>query len=402
MKVAEEIYSISRLTRVIRNLIEGSIPNIWVEGEISNYTLNRSGHRYFTLKDSGAQISCTMWRTRRAPGFEFENGLKIRAYGRVTVWEQGGRYQLDVQSVLPAGLGPLQAAYEALKAKLNHEGLFDQERKRPLPKFPNAIGIATSSTGAAIRDLVWGFKTRFQPVELYLIPVKVQGEGAAEEIVRAIEIFNQSKLVDVIVVGRGGGSLEDLWAFNEEVVIRAIAASGLPVVSAVGHEVDVTLSDLAADVRAPTPTAAANLIVPDGEDIKQSLRDKSIRFSRTLDRMVSMWRERVHGLANSYGMKRVIGRVNDERLRIDDISEKLETALIRKVTERKRSFEAIRNQLTALSPNSVLDRGFCVARQKEGTIVKSAIQITIGDKLNLLFKRGSALAAVEEIHKNER
>jgi len=402
LKTTEEIYSVSRLTGIIRGLIEDGLPSVWVEGELSNYTLHKSGHRYFTLKDAAAQINCVMWRTRPEPGFKLREGLQVRAFGKVRVWEQGGRYQLDIQSILPAGLGALQAAFEELKRKLADEGLFDTERKRPLPKYPQAIGIVTSPTGAAIRDLVWGFSSRFPAVDIYLLPVKVQGEGAAEEISRAIGNFNRSGLVDIIVIGRGGGSLEDLWAFNEEVVVRAVAASELPVVSAVGHEVDVTLSDLAADLRAPTPTAAATLIVPDRADLIESLKERSTQFARSLSRTISLWRERVSNLSNSYGMKQVVNRVSGERMRIDEIAEKHEHALVRKISDYKRMIDALSGRFTALSPSSVLERGYCVARMDEGSVVKDATSLSTGDKLNLTFKHGGALTTVEEIRLNDK
>ncbi len=398
MKVAEEIYSVSHLTRLIRNLLDDGLPMLWVEGELSNITLHRSGHRYFTLKDAEAQISSVMWRTRPAPGFELKDGMKIRAFGKVTVWERGGRYQLDVQKILPVGVGDLQAAFEELKRKLDAEGLFDLLRKRPLPKYPKAIGIVTSPTGAAIHDLVWGFSSRFPPVDLYLMPVKVQGEGAAEDICGAIAAFNRSDLVDVIVTGRGGGSIEDLWAFNEEIVVRAIAGSGLPIVSAVGHEVDVTLSDLAADLRAPTPTAAAALVVPDRQDLNRSLTEKSTRISRSLRQTVTLWREKIVAVANSYGMKRVINRIAEERLRLDDTSRRLETAQTQRIVNLKRGVEATDQRLLALSPNRVLDKGYCVARKADRTIVKYARNISVGEELDLSFREGGALTTVKEIH----
>ncbi len=402
MNVAEEIFSVGRLTRIIRDLLDDGLPMVWVEGELSNVTLHRSGHRYFTLKDAEAQIQCVMWRTRRAPAFELEEGVKVRAFGRVTVWERGGRYQLDTVSILTVGVGDLQTAFEELKRKLGAEGLFDLERKRPLPKYPRAIGIATSPTGAAVRDLVWGFAARFPPAQLYLIPVKVQGEGAARDVSRAIAAFNRSGLVDIIVIGRGGGSIEDLWAFNEEMVVRAVAASELPVVSAVGHEVDVTLSDLAADLRAPTPTAAAALVVPDRTDLKRRLSEKLTAISRSLARSLELWRERVNGLASSYGMKRVVVRIAEERRRLDDSAARLESALVKKISDLGRGVESAAQRLQALSPARVFDRGYCIAKRADETIVRSARDISSGDELDLVFKDGGAHTRVEEIHINDR
>lgn len=402
MGPAEEIYSVSRLTRVIRSLIESGLPLLWVEGEVSNWTLHRSGHRYFTLKDDQAQLSCVMWRTRTVPGFTMTDGLLVRAYGRVTVYEVRGQYQLDVQSLLPAGMGSLQEAYEKLKHKLAAEGLFDVARKRPLPRFPRAIGIATSPTGAAIRDLIWGFSTRFPPAELFLFPVAVQGEGAAEEIAAAIEAFNRLGNVDVIVVGRGGGSLEDLWAFNEERLVRAVAASAIPVVSAVGHEIDLTLCDLAADLRAPTPTAAAALVVPDAADLKSSLTEKATGMRRAMTRLIIGWRDRLNGIARSYGLQQVTRRLGDDRLRLDELARRMDSDALRYLSHARQRVHAAGLRLTALSPQDVLARGFCIARRDDGEVVRSSRDIEPRLLLNLRFHRGGARADVLEVSHDEQ
>lgn len=402
MKRIEEIYSVSRLTRAIRNLLEDGLPTLWVEGEISNFKLHGSGHRYFTLKDAESQIACVMWRTRRPPGFNLEDGLQVRVYGKVTVWEQGGRYQLDVTSILPAGVGTLQAAFEALKQKLAQEGLFDVALKKQLPRFPTAIGIATSPTGAAIRDLVWGFSTRYPAAELFLIPVAVQGEGAAEQISEAIREYNRLNLVDVIVIGRGGGSLEDLWAFNEEIVVRSVAASRIPVVSAVGHEVDVTLSDLAADLRAPTPTAAAGLVVPDREELIANLNERRMAFVRILTRNISLWRERIQAAASSYGFQRVPGRISEERLRLEEQNRRMELSLSQIIYLKRKSIDALKLQLAALSPDAVLNRGYCVARSTDGTVVRDSSVLHVNDELKLRFQKGSVVTLVKEVWQNGR
>jgi len=397
LKTTEDILTVSQLSRRIRRLIEDGLPFLWIEGEISNFKRHSSGHRYFTLKDSEAQIACVMWRTRRAPGIELTDGLSVRVYGKVTVWEQGGRYQFDVQSVLPVGLGDLQAAFEALKRKLAAEGLFDQARKKQLPRFPAAIGIVTSLTGAAIRDIVWGFNKRYPPADLYLIPVAVQGEGSAEQIAAAIESFNRLNFVDVIVIGRGGGSLEDLWAFNEEPVVRAVADSRLPIVSAVGHEVDVTLSDLAADLRAPTPTAASGLVVPDRDELKKNLNEWSGAFTRMLKRTISLWRERVQALIRGYGFRRVEGRIGEERMRLDELTRRMEFGLTRRFDDYTKQLESFRLQLSALSPDAVLKRGFCVAKRQDGVIVRRSDQVKVGEELNLKFSKGGSAAYVLEV-----
>jgi len=397
MKIAEEIYTVSRLTRAIRNLIEDGLPALWVEGELTNYTLHRSGHRYFTLRDPTSQVACVMWRTRQQPGFSLLEGQLIRAFGRVTVYEQGGKYQLDVQSLLPAGMGALQEALEALKRKLAAEGLFDVARKRSLPAFPRAIGIATSPTGAAIHDLAWGFSSRFPPADLFLIPVSVQGTGAAEGIARAIETFNRLALVDVIVIGRGGGSLEDLWAFNEEVLVRAVANSRIPVVSAVGHEVDVTLCDLAADLRAPTPTAAAALMVPDAGELKKLLELRRAALENALSRTVSIWRNSVAGIAKSYGLNLIFQRIAGERQRLDRLEETTGTAIRGIIGDLNLRTAALRGQISALSPQKVLERGYSIVRSKSGELIRDSDQIKLTDYLSLHFHRGSATVTVTEV-----
>jgi len=393
----EQVISVSDLSRKIRNLLEDSLPMLWVEGEISNFKQHSSGHRYFTLKDQKAQIACVMWRTRKTPGFTIQDGLSIRLYGKVTVWEQGGRYQFDVQSAMPVGIGDLQAAFDALKEKLSEEGLFNLNNKKPLPYFPSRIGVATSPTGAAIRDIVWGFKKRYPVADVILLPVAVQGAGAASEIAAAIETFNRLSVVDVIIIGRGGGSLEDLWAFNEEVVIRAVAASEIPIVSAVGHEVDISLSDLAADVRAPTPTAVASLVVPDKDDLKKALEERSFTLNTSVVRVLSLWRERVNSIAMGYGFKRITGRIGDERQRLDDVSRRLSKNLNRQVMDYGKSFESVKSRLRALSPESVMERGYCVARRQDDVIVRTSNQVKSGEELKLQLSKGGFAAYVLEV-----
>ena len=398
----QDIFTVSALTRKIRQLLDDSLPNIWVEGEVSNFTLHSSGHRYFTLKDRQAQISCVMWRTRRQPSVPISEGSSIRVYGKVTVWERSGKYQLDVQSVQPMGIGELQAEFEKLKNKLAMEGIFDQSRKKTLPPFPAAVGIVTSPTGAVIRDLSWGFSTRFPPAELYLLPVKVQGDGSAEEIAKGIESLNKSNLVDVIVIGRGGGSLEDLWAFNEEVVIRAIVESKLPIISAVGHEVDVTLSDLAADVRAPTPTAAASVAVPDKAELIQSITSRKNRIVRSLNNSLSLWRERIVAIKDGYGFRIIAGRVNDERLRMMEMAENLEKSLTRLFDLRSGMLNAVSDRLSALSPRGVLDRGYSLTKRLDGKIVRDSAEIKPGEELKLSFSKGGSAIYVLEVWQNEK
>lgn len=394
-KTAPDIWSVSRLSAEIRRLIEDGLPLVWIEGEISNFKLHSSGHRYFTLKDESAQIACTMWRTRPQPPIPIQDGMKVRLYGRVTIWEQGGRYQFDVANLLPAGIGDLQIAFEALKQKLTTEGLFEQARKKQLPRFPGAIGIVTSPTGAVIHDLVWGFATRYPPAKLFLIPTAVQGDGAGAQIAAAIQAYNRLNLVDVIIIARGGGSLEDLWAFNEEVVVRAVAGSRIPVVSAVGHEVDVSLCDFAADVRAPTPTGAAAMVVPDRRDLLETIAKRSETLTRNLVRIVSLWRERVGAIRDGYGFRRVIGRVGEERQRLDGLSRRMEIAVSSQLSNRISRLQGLVGRVEALSPGAVLQRGFSVIQKPDGALVRTAHEIERGERLTARFGVGGADMAVE-------
>jgi len=397
MLKTEDIYSVSDLTRIIRRLLEDGVPQVWVEGEISNLTLHRSGHRYFTLKDSNAQIASVMWKTRPLGGVTLSDGMRVRCLGKLTVWEQGGRYQLDVALLTPAGVGDLHASLELLKQKLTAEGLFDQSRKRKLPRFPNAIGIVTSKDGAAIRDLAWGFATRWPPTAIYLIPVAVQGAGSAAQIASAINRFNEIGLVDLIIIGRGGGSLEDLWSFNAEVVVRAVANSTVPVVSAVGHEVDVTLSDLSADLRAPTPTGASALVVPDRIEMLGQLKQigKGIRLA--LEQTIRHRRERLHSYAKSYSIRRIPTIISEKRQQLDRMDERLLSGLDRKLSKLRLSLTGINDRLYALSPQAVLERGYSVTTRRNGDIVTDSSDLLPGELLKLRFARGTADTTVEEI-----
>ena len=264
----QKILSVSQLNHEIKTLLESTIPVLWIEGEISNLKLHSSGHIYFSLKDKESQISAVMWRSRSAQlFFTPQDGMKVHAFGKINVFHKRGYYQFDIIKLQPAGIGELQLAYEQLKQRLQEEGIFDEEHKRQIPEFPERIGIVTSPTGAAIQDLLNILNRRFPGLEIVLGPVKVQGEGAAQEIADAVDNFNKFGKADLLIVGRGGGSLEDLWAFNEEIVARSIFRSKIPVISAVGHEVDFTISDFVSDLRAPTPSAAAELAVPDRIDL---------------------------------------------------------------------------------------------------------------------------------------
>ena len=295
------IFSVSELTRLIKKNLEELFPIIQVEGEVSNCTYHTSGHLYFTLKDSSAIISVVMWRSKVAlQSFKIKNGMKVILQGSITVYEPRGNYQLDCNKIIPKGIGELQLRYEELKNKLLAEGLFDNERKKSLPEFPEKIGIVTSPTGAAIRDMINILSRRMPSVEIIIFPVKVQGDEAKNEIAEAIKILNEQNIVDLIIVGRGGGSLEDLWAFNEEIVARAISNSKIPIVSAVGHEIDFTIADFVSDLRAPTPSAAAELVVKDKSELIETINNLLYNCKNRLENLIDSEFKSISGFINSY------------------------------------------------------------------------------------------------------
>ncbi|MGQ9560352.1 MAG: exodeoxyribonuclease VII large subunit [Candidatus Oleimicrobiaceae bacterium] len=390
------IYTVSELTREIKVLLETTIPVVWVEGEISNFKLHPSGHMYFSLKDEYAQISAVMWRGRNM-GLRFipEDGMKVLVQGRVTVYEKRGAYQLDVLRLQPAGVGELQLAFEQLKNRLRQEGLFAEERKRPLPRFPERVGIVTSATGAALQDIVNISRRRLPGIELILRPVLVQGEGAAEDIARAIAEFNEYGQVDVLIVGRGGGSLEDLWAFNEEVVARAIFASRIPVVSAVGHEVDFTIADFVADLRAPTPSAAAELVVPDRQQLAQNLRNHVLRAYQAVAGQLNRGRERLNAVRASYGFRRPEDIVHQQQQRLDDVTRMLVGAIAHALALSRQRHEGLTMRLESLGPQAVLARGYAICfRSDTGEVLRQGEQVTVGEAVGVQLARGRLAAQV--------
>ena len=318
------IWKVSEITARIRGLLEGALTDVSVEGEISNCRIAQSGHAYFTLKDAKSQIKCVCFREQmRGLKFKLEDGLHITVRGSIGVYEQRGEYQIYVQTMEPVGLGALQLAFEQLKKKLAAEGLFDQARKKPLPVLPSAIGIITSPTGAAIRDILRVLKRRFPNARVLLYPVKVQGTGAAEEIVEALRYFHAAKLADVIILARGGGSLEDLWAFNEEILARAIFAATIPIISGVGHEIDFTIADFVADLRAPTPSAAAELVVRSREEFDGHLREQQRRLVHHIRYRLSEWKHRVRDLQTHRGFRQLETLLRGRRQLVDDMAQSL-------------------------------------------------------------------------------
>ena len=400
----QHIYTVTELTREIKVLLETTIPVISIKGEISNFIHHSSGHMYFSLKDEGAQISCVMWRNRNAAlPFVPKDGMMVIASGRVTVYEKRGSYQLDVQFIQPAGIGALQIAFEQLKQRLREEGLFEPEHKKALPVYPERIGIVTSPTGAAIRDFVTVLNRRFPSVEIILRPVRVQGEDAAEEIANAIEEFNEYGEVDVLLVGRGGGSLEDLWAFNEEIVARAIFASEIPVVSAVGHEVDFCIADFVADLRAPTPSAAAEIVVKDRQELLTTIQTTVQTCFQSLKNQIEAAREKLRNIESGYGFRRPQDLILQYRQRLDELQKSQEMAMSHKVVLARGMYEQLRHRLHVLGPESILHRGYSICwKPDDGQIIRDTSQIENGEKVAVHFAKGGMRSVVSEIRPVEQ
>jgi len=401
---APEPLTISQLTACLKGVIEESFPAVWVAGEISNLARPRSGHLYMTLKDSGAQIRAVMWASTAARlPFELMEGQAVVALGSVEVYAPQGSYQLILRKVEPLGIGALQLAFEQLKARLAAEGLFDADRKQPLPRFPRRIALVTSPTGAAVRDFLQIAVRRWPQLNVTVVPAKVQGSGAAESIVAGIEAANRLQpAVDLIVVGRGGGSLEDLWCFNEEPVVRAIAASELPIVSAVGHEIDVTLADFAADVRALTPSEAAERVVPEWASVQQSLRLLLQRMEQPIRQRLAYHREQLRHLASRPVFTRPFQPILDRSRQLDELDHRGRLAMRRLVQEKSRLLQQHAAALSALSPLAVLARGYSVTqRTDDGTVIQRSDQVSPGDELRTQTGSGMILSRVTETQPDE-
>ncbi len=394
----DRVWTVSELTTRVKGVLEETFETLWVEGEISNFVHHSSGHMYFSLKDERAQLRSVFFRgDNRLLKFRPENGMKVRARGAITVYERNGQYQLLVRRLVPVGTGELELAFRQLVEKLEKEGLFDEERKQPLPEWPGRVGVITSPTGAAIHDIIRVLRRRF-PVTLLLYPVRVQGEGAAEETAAAVDRMNELGAADLLVVGRGGGSLEDLWAFNEEVVARAIVRSRIPVLSAVGHEVDVTVSDLVADARAATPSAAAEILAHGREEVEERLRHRRESLARRMEETLRFWRERIRRFRESRALARPEALLREEAQRVDELARRLETAIGSRRERWREKVAARAATLGALDPHGVLDRGYCICRIGEkGAAVTDAASVEEGALLTLRFRKGGADVRVETV-----
>ncbi len=439
----KEILDISQLTRQIKTLLEQSVGNVWVQGEISNWTVAASGHAYFTLKDQNSQISAVMFRGSLSKvRCKIESGMEVIAHGRVTVYERRGNYQIILDEIQPRGMGALQLAFEQLKKKLEAEGLFDPVHKKPLPMLPRKIGIVTSPTGAAIRDILHVIQRRFANVQVLLYPCRVQGTEAPREIVRGIRTLDRWG-VDVMIIGRGGGSLEDLWSFNEEIVVRAVHAAKTPIISAVGHEIDFALSDFAADLRAPTPSAAAELVVREQEALQEQVRLYKQRLERALQQRHTIYRQRLKGVENRFFFRRPEEILRQPRQTCDELGMQLRRLMQEQLTARRqrlkqaaralgllsptnqvaqsreravtlhnallrcgvtlpelkrRELRPLAAQLQALSPLAILGRGYSLTwKLPERTLVRDATTLHAQEDVELQFSRGRAMATITEI-----
>ena len=395
---ADLVYSVSELTRNIRRLLEGSFAEVWVEGQLSNVKLHTSGHLYFTMKDDLACLRGVMFR-RHASRLRFDaaDGQKVRVYGTITVYEAKGEYQINATRLDPVGIGELELAFRQMYERLEKEGLFDASVKRAIPRHPRVVGLVTSDTGAAVRDLISVLRRRAPHVEVVLRPARMQGAGAAADIVRALADFEEWGGADVLIVGRGGGSLEDLWAFNEEIVARAIAACRIPIISAVGHEIDFTIADYAADLRAPTPSAAAEIVASDRDSLLVQLDRLGTRLGRGALKGLRMRGDRVMLLARSGAFRRPLDLYRRRSQDVDALADRLETAGGSALARAAMRLEGAGGKLNALSPLAVLQRGYAIVRGPAGTIVRRASQVAAGERIDVRLADGSLGAQVEEI-----
>jgi exodeoxyribonuclease VII large subunit len=395
-----QVLSVGELTEGLRALLEEGFPSIWIAGEVSNLARPSSGHLYFSLKDAKAQLRSVIWRgIALRLRFDLADGMEVIARGRLTVYVPRGEYQFIVEEVQPKGLGALELALRQLREKLFIRGWFAPERKKPLPRFPRRVALVTSPTGAAVRDMLEILARRWSAAEVWVCPVRVQGDGASQEIAAAIRLLNRLEpSADVLIVGRGGGSAEDLWAFNEEVVAEAIHESRIPVVSGVGHELDVTIADLVADRRALTPSEAAELVVPDRDELLESLSAAEARLRESLVGRLQNARQRLRDLAERRAFRLPLERVRDQERRLDEWGGRLERAMRQRVVLAQQATASLAGRLETLSPLNVLARGYSLTRiQRDGGVVRDAAQVTPGERLVTLLHSGRLVSRVEEV-----
>ncbi len=398
------IYKINEINKIVKNLLEENFPDIWIEGEISNFKLHSMGHMYFSLKDEEAQISAVMYKgVSTQLKFLPEDGMKVLVRGKLSNFVKRGQYQIIVYEIQPAGRGSLQVAFEQLKEKLRKEGLFDESHKKPIPLLPQKIGVITSPTGAAIRDILTVIGRRFANVQILISPVRVQGDEAAEEIVQAIKEMNENfSDMDVLILTRGGGSLEDLWAFNKEEVVRAIYSSRLPIISAVGHEVDFTIADFVADLRAPTPSAAAELVVKNKEELIQRIQSYKVRIENNLKHIFEVYKVRWQRIEHSLVFRKPLELVNQLQQELDNLVERMVQIVTHFVELKRVNFNILAEKLSVLNPLSILARGYSITYTMpdtpEGTredVLKDEKEVALKDKVKIKLHRGKIICSVE-------
>ena len=403
--MAQQVLSITQLNTYIQGKLDGDpmLGAVAVRGEISNYKLYPSGHHYFTLKDESSALKCVMFKGNATRlRFRPENGMKVLAMGKVSVFPRDGAYQLYCNAMAMDGVGDLYAAFEQLKKKLASQGLFDQAHKKPIPKFPGTIGIITSSAGAAIHDMLRILRKRYPLTKVRLIPARVQGAEAPGEIASAIRYANYYKLVDLLIVGRGGGSIEDLWAFNDELVAHAIYQSDIPVISAVGHEPDVTISDFVADLRAATPSNAAELAVPDRESLSQTLDAMSTAMASALNRQLRSARQHLNVLSRSAALQSPTGYLEQRRQSLSGLKTRLVSAQRQNISLKKHRYVALTSKLDAMSPLKVLTRGYAITQKDDGTMLRSVSQVASGDHIQIRLQDGALIARITDKKENAK
>ncbi|MBN2550863.1 MAG: exodeoxyribonuclease VII large subunit [Anaerolineales bacterium] len=394
------IWTVGQLTHYLRDLLEGDeeLQDLRVIGEISNFARPASGHLYFTLKDSTCSLKCVMWRNAAARlNFPLRDGLAVEVHGSLGIYETAGQYQLYADQIRPAGEGALYQEFLRLKARLEAEGLFDPARKRPLPAWPQRIGIVTSPTGAALRDMLNTLRRRYPLVEVTLAPTAVQGEEAPQGIIAALQALNQLVHPDIILVARGGGSIEDLWAFNDEGVARAIAASPAPVISGVGHETDFTIADFVSDLRAPTPTAAAELATPNRLDLSIMLDERLQRLARGLQQRLSALRWKHNGLSNQFSLRSPLMRIRSQRQQVDELSRRLGQELMHQQQIQRLHLAGIQQRLATLNPAAILRRGYALVVQPDGKILRSVTQVSPNQEIVVRMQDGALHAQIKTI-----
>lgn len=398
----EHIYTISELNQQVRSLLESNFALIWVEGEISNFVCPSSGHWYFSLKDKNAQVRCAMFRGANSRlTFQPKNGIHVIVFARVSLYEGRGDFQLIVEKIEEIGFGRLQRAFEELKQKLSKEGLFDEKYKQPLPKFPQQIGVITSPTGAAIRDILSILKRRFPLAPIIIYPTLVQGNDAAPKIVRAIQAANERRECDVLIVARGGGSIEDLWPFNEEIVARAIFASTIPIVSGIGHEIDFTIADFVADHRAPTPSAAAEFVSPDQHEILQQLSKTKQRLSYAINKYQDHQQIILSNLSKRIKRCHPIQQLQDKTQNLDYLEQNLTAALYKLIETKQHKLQLLSRSLNAISPLATLQRGYAIITNQENTVIQKSNAVKIGEKIHAKLASGKLQCTVEQIYEND-